>query len=95
MLPALLQEPLPSELFDLLVLTLCQQAPAFATSLSYAKLVMAVLTTYSSQVSAALQPPTLHGSLQPVLQFHICSPHSSARPTAAVWQQLWMAATQP
>ncbi|XP_010722660.1 Fanconi anemia group E protein isoform X3 [Meleagris gallopavo] len=50
-LPALLQEPLPSELFELLVLTLCQQAPAFATSLSYAKLVTAVLTTYSSQLS--------------------------------------------
>lgn len=45
------QEPLPSELFDLLVLTLCRQAPAFATSLSYAKLVTAVLTTYSSQLS--------------------------------------------
>lgn len=97
MLLVLLQEPLPSELFDLLVLTLCWQAPAFATSLSYAKLVTAVLTTYSSQVSAALQPLALNGSLSPrgALQFHICSPRSSARPTAAVWRQLWMAAMQP
>ncbi|NWH21911.1 FANCE protein, partial [Grus americana] len=44
-------EVLPPELFDRLVLTLCQQAPAFATSLNYAKLVTAVLTTYQSQVS--------------------------------------------
>ncbi|NXI99113.1 FANCE protein, partial [Psophia crepitans] len=44
------QEVLPPELFDLLVLTLCQQAPAFTASLNYAKLVMAVLTTYQSQV---------------------------------------------
>ncbi|NXD65602.1 FANCE protein, partial [Eolophus roseicapillus] len=44
-------EVLPPELFDLLVLTLCRQAPAFSTSLSYARLVMAVLTTYHSQVS--------------------------------------------
>lgn len=97
MLLVLLQEPLPSELFDLLVLTLCRQAPAFAASLSYAKLVTAVLTTYSSQVSAALQPLALNGSLSPrgALQFHICSPRSSARPTAAVWRQLWMAAMQP
>lgn len=97
MLLVLLQEPLPSELFDLLVLTLCRQAPAFATSLSYAKLVTAVLTTYSSQVSAALQPLALNGSLSPrgALQFHICSPRSSAHPTAAVWRQLWMAAMQP
>lgn len=41
---------LPLELFDLLVLTLCRQAPAFAASLNYAKLVMAVLTMYQSQV---------------------------------------------
>ncbi|KFP15434.1 Fanconi anemia group E protein, partial [Egretta garzetta] len=45
------QEVLPPELFDLLVLTLCQQAPAFASSLNYAKLVTAVLTMYQSQVS--------------------------------------------
>ncbi|KAF1675743.1 Fanconi anemia group E protein, partial [Pygoscelis papua] len=45
------QEVLPPELFDLLVLTLCRQAPAFATSLNYAKLVTAVLTMYQSQVS--------------------------------------------
>uniref|UniRef100_A0A8C2U5N9 FA complementation group E n=1 Tax=Coturnix japonica TaxID=93934 RepID=A0A8C2U5N9_COTJA len=77
---SLLQEPLPSELFDLLVLTLCRQAPAFATSLSYAKLLTAVLTTYHSQVSA-LSPShrsrlaaaldgsnaALRGSLQAVL----------------------------
>ncbi|NXJ88598.1 FANCE protein, partial [Corythaixoides concolor] len=44
-------EVLPPELFDLLVLTLCRQAPAFATSLNYAKLVTAVLTMYQSQVS--------------------------------------------
>ncbi|KFQ82028.1 Fanconi anemia group E protein, partial [Phoenicopterus ruber ruber] len=47
------QEVLPSELFDLLVLTLCRQAPAFATSLNYAKLVTAVLTMYQSQVTPA------------------------------------------
>ncbi|KAF1466879.1 Fanconi anemia group E protein, partial [Pygoscelis antarcticus] len=45
------QEVLPPELFDLLVLTLCRQAPAFAASLNYTKLVTAVLTTYQSQVS--------------------------------------------
>ncbi|EOA98386.1 Fanconi anemia group E protein, partial [Anas platyrhynchos] len=47
------QEALPPELFDLLVLTLCRQAPAFATSLSYAKLVTAVLTMYQSHVTPA------------------------------------------
>lgn len=52
-LPFLSQEALPPELFDLLVLTLCRQAPAFATSLSYAKLVTAVLTMYQSHVSNA------------------------------------------
>ncbi|NXL91352.1 FANCE protein, partial [Alectura lathami] len=51
LLPALLQEELPPKLFDLLVLTLCRQAPAFTTSLSYAKLVTAVLTMYQSHVS--------------------------------------------
>ncbi|NXH38264.1 FANCE protein, partial [Dicaeum eximium] len=44
-------EVLPPELLDLLVLTLCQQAPAFATSLGFARLVTAVLTVYQSQVS--------------------------------------------
>ncbi|NXO22833.1 FANCE protein, partial [Cisticola juncidis] len=44
------REVLPAELLDLLVLTLCQQAPAFATSLSFAQLVTAVLTVYQSQV---------------------------------------------
>lgn len=53
LLPFLSQEALPPELFDLLVLTLCRQAPAFATSLSYAKLVTAVLTMYQSHVSNA------------------------------------------
>ncbi|XP_041323526.1 Fanconi anemia group E protein isoform X3 [Pyrgilauda ruficollis] len=47
------QEVLPAELLDLLVLTLCQQAPAFSTSLNFAKLVTAVLTVYQSQVSPA------------------------------------------
>ncbi|KFZ46389.1 Fanconi anemia group E protein, partial [Antrostomus carolinensis] len=47
------QEVLPPELFDLLVLTLCQQVPAFSTSLNYAKLVTAVLTMYQSQVTPA------------------------------------------
>ncbi|XP_014728074.1 PREDICTED: Fanconi anemia group E protein [Sturnus vulgaris] len=47
------QEVLPPELLDLLVLTLCQQAPAFATSLSFAKLVTAVLTVHQSQVTPA------------------------------------------
>ncbi|KAM9268466.1 Fanconi anemia group E protein isoform 2-T2 [Morus bassanus] len=47
------REVLPSELFNLLVLTLCRQAPAFATSLNYAKLVTAVLTMYQSQVTPA------------------------------------------
>ncbi|XP_066191632.1 Fanconi anemia group E protein [Sylvia atricapilla] len=47
------QEVLPPELLDLLVLTLCQQAPAFSTSLSFAKLVTAVLTVYQSQVTPA------------------------------------------
>ncbi|XP_039551660.1 Fanconi anemia group E protein isoform X3 [Passer montanus] len=47
------QEVLPAELLDLLVLTLCQQAPAFSTSLSFARLVTAVLTVCQSQVSPA------------------------------------------
>ncbi|KAM3658803.1 Fanconi anemia group E protein [Ammospiza maritima maritima] len=47
------QEVLPPELLDLLVLTLCQQAPAFAMSLNFARLVTAVLTVYQSQVSPA------------------------------------------
>ncbi|XP_026652636.2 Fanconi anemia group E protein [Zonotrichia albicollis] len=47
------QEMLPPELLDLLVRTLCQQAPAFATSLNFARLVTAVLTVYQSQVSPA------------------------------------------
>ncbi|NWU51565.1 FANCE protein, partial [Dromas ardeola] len=51
LLVALFQEVLPPELFDLLVLTLCRQGPAFATSLNYAKLVTAMLTMYQSQVS--------------------------------------------
>ncbi|NXJ71018.1 FANCE protein, partial [Rostratula benghalensis] len=50
LLMALFQEVLPPELFDLLVLTVCRQAPAFATSLNYAKLVTAMLTVYQSQV---------------------------------------------
>ncbi|NXN10894.1 FANCE protein, partial [Indicator maculatus] len=44
------QEVLPPKLFDLLVLTLCRQAPAFATSLNYTKLVTAVLSMYQRQV---------------------------------------------
>ncbi|XP_066060106.1 Fanconi anemia group E protein [Chamaea fasciata] len=47
------QEVLPPELLDLLVLTLCQQGPAFATSLNFAKLVTAVLTVYQGQVTPA------------------------------------------
>lgn len=49
------QEVLPPKLFDLLVMTLCRQAPAFATSLNYAKLVTAVLTMYQNQVTPAHQ----------------------------------------
>ncbi|KFQ97429.1 Fanconi anemia group E protein, partial [Nipponia nippon] len=49
------QEVLPPELFDLLVLSLCRQAPAFAMSLNYAKLVTAMLTMYQSQVTPAHQ----------------------------------------
>ncbi|XP_061869668.1 Fanconi anemia group E protein isoform X3 [Colius striatus] len=47
------QEVLPPELLDLLVLTLCQQAPALATLPSYTKLVTAVLTMHQSQVTPA------------------------------------------
>ncbi|XP_040472411.1 Fanconi anemia group E protein isoform X3 [Falco naumanni] len=47
------QEVLPPEPFELLVLTLCRQAPVFATSLNYAKLVTAMLTMYQSQVTPA------------------------------------------
>ncbi|XP_072774905.1 Fanconi anemia group E protein isoform X4 [Taeniopygia guttata] len=57
------QEVLPPELLDLLVLTLCQQAPAFATSLGFAKLVTAVLTACQSQVS-----PAQRSSLAAVLE---------------------------
>ncbi|XP_027515387.1 Fanconi anemia group E protein [Corapipo altera] len=56
------QEVLPPELLDLLVLTLCQQASAFATSLDYAKLVTAMLTMYQSQVT-----PTHRSSLAAAL----------------------------
>ncbi|KAM9595340.1 Fanconi anemia group E protein isoform 3-T3 [Morphnus guianensis] len=49
------QEVLPPKLFDLLVMTLCRQAPAFATSLNYAKLVTGVLTMYQNQVTPAHQ----------------------------------------
>ncbi|XP_010224956.1 PREDICTED: Fanconi anemia group E protein [Tinamus guttatus] len=45
------QEALPPELLELLVLALCRQAPDFAASLNYAKLVTAVLTLYQSHVS--------------------------------------------
>ncbi|KFZ63098.1 Fanconi anemia group E protein, partial [Podiceps cristatus] len=41
----------PPLLPPVLVLTLCRQAPAFASSLNYAKLVTAVLTMYQNQVS--------------------------------------------
>ncbi|XP_033925841.1 Fanconi anemia group E protein isoform X2 [Melopsittacus undulatus] len=47
------QEELPPELFDVLVLALCRQAPALGTSLAYTRLVMAVLTMYPDQVSGA------------------------------------------
>ncbi|XP_050182869.1 Fanconi anemia group E protein isoform X3 [Myiozetetes cayanensis] len=47
------QKVLPPELLDLLVLTLCQQASAFATSLDYAKLVTAMLTMYQNQITPA------------------------------------------
>ena len=75
----------------------CSQVLAVPLTEKLLPVVLAVLTTYSSQVSAALQPLALNGSLSPrgALQFHICSPRSSARPTAAVWRQLWMAAMQP
>ncbi|XP_027584270.1 Fanconi anemia group E protein [Pipra filicauda] len=56
------QEVLPPELLDLLVLTLCRQASAFATSLDYAKLVTAMLTMYQSQVT-----PTHRSSLAAAL----------------------------
>ncbi|XP_027550889.1 Fanconi anemia group E protein isoform X2 [Neopelma chrysocephalum] len=72
------QEVLPPELLDLLVLTLCRRASAFATSLDYAKLVTALLTMYQSQVTpthrsslaAALDQSnaTLKKSLQAVLE---------------------------
>ncbi|XP_030321365.1 Fanconi anemia group E protein isoform X3 [Calypte anna] len=47
------QEVLPPDLFDLLVLTLSQQTPTLTTSPSYAKLVVALLTRYQSQVTPA------------------------------------------
>ncbi|XP_014809079.1 PREDICTED: Fanconi anemia group E protein isoform X2 [Calidris pugnax] len=72
------QEVLPPELFDLLVLTLCRQAPAFAASLNYAKLLTAMLTVYQSQVTPAHRSrlaaaldrsnATLKKSLQAVLE---------------------------
>jgi len=65
LLVALFQEVLPPELFDLLVLTLCRHAPAFAASLSYAKLLTAVLTMYQSQVRAGLGPADEPESWQP------------------------------
>uniref|UniRef100_A0A8C3MI01 Fanconi Anaemia group E protein C-terminal domain-containing protein n=1 Tax=Geospiza parvula TaxID=87175 RepID=A0A8C3MI01_GEOPR len=56
------RQVLPPELLDLLVLTLCQQAPAFATSLNFARLVTAVLTAYQSQVSPARAAPAAPGA---------------------------------
>uniref|UniRef100_A0A8C3S2H3 Fanconi Anaemia group E protein C-terminal domain-containing protein n=1 Tax=Chelydra serpentina TaxID=8475 RepID=A0A8C3S2H3_CHESE len=48
---SLFQVELPPELFNLLVLKLCQLAQAFAKSMNYTKLMMAVLTMYSSNVT--------------------------------------------
>ncbi|KFP88609.1 Fanconi anemia group E protein, partial [Acanthisitta chloris] len=45
------QELLPPELLNLLVKTLCQQAPTLAASRSYARLVTAVLSVCQSEVS--------------------------------------------
>uniref|UniRef100_A0A8C5JP94 FA complementation group E n=1 Tax=Junco hyemalis TaxID=40217 RepID=A0A8C5JP94_JUNHY len=56
------RQVLPPELLDLLVLTLCQQAPAFASSLNFARLVTAVLTVYQSQVSPARAVPAAPGA---------------------------------
>ncbi|XP_054251915.1 Fanconi anemia group E protein [Indicator indicator] len=55
------QEVLPPKLFDLLVLTLCRQAPAFATSLNYTKLVTAVLSVYQSHPSPPEQSDCCSG----------------------------------
>ncbi|XP_065554389.1 Fanconi anemia group E protein isoform X2 [Lathamus discolor] len=86
------QEVLPPELFDVLVLALCRQAPALGTSLAYARLVLAVLTTYRSQVSGAGLGP--RGSLAVQLSAPCCSPPRSARPTGAAWPPRWPAAMQ-
>lgn len=83
----LLQEVLPPELFDVLVLTLCRQAPALSRSLAYARLVMAVLTTYHSQVSGAGPGPwgLPRGSLAVQLSAPRSSPPRLPRPTGAAW----------
>ncbi|KAG6935409.1 Fanconi anemia complementation group E [Chelydra serpentina] len=49
------QVELPPELFNLLVLKLCPLAQAFAKSMNYTKLMMAVLTMYSSNITPAHQ----------------------------------------
>lgn len=99
----LFQEVLPPELLDLLVLTLCQQAPAFATSLSFAKLVTAMLTVYQSQVSEARlsscsswhpaqssQVGSWQGSALSSCPLHARSPQL----TGAVWLLSWTGAMQ-
>ncbi|XP_074833508.1 Fanconi anemia group E protein isoform X2 [Carettochelys insculpta] len=47
------QVELPQELFNLLALKLCQLAQELAQSMNYAKLMMAVLTVYSSNITPA------------------------------------------
>ncbi|XP_067387809.1 Fanconi anemia group E protein isoform X2 [Emydura macquarii macquarii] len=47
------QVELPPHLFNLLVLKLCRLAQEFAKSMNYAKLMMAVLTMYSSNITPA------------------------------------------
>ncbi|XP_065448483.1 Fanconi anemia group E protein isoform X5 [Chrysemys picta bellii] len=47
------QVELPPELFNLLVLKLCRLAQEFAKSMNYTKLMMAVLTIYSSNITPA------------------------------------------
>lgn len=106
----LFQEVLPPELLDLLVLTLCRQAPAFSTSLGYAKLVTAMLTVYQSQVSRTLDLADLAAGaaadqdlvqdlrgLLAVQLSEILAPlcPRSPQPTGAAWLLLWIRAARP
>ena len=51
MLSQCVQVEMTSEMFNVLVQRLCKEAPAATTSMSYAKLMLTVMTKYQASVS--------------------------------------------